>query len=190
MGKQKIDKCNEIVFGHRSTSQPHSRREAEWKSTTGEETLCIFVSSLPSKLFRLLSNRVFICFCFVGKAHRKPKWIWKHLHGCPRGAAALLLPPLADFQRPENSFATQTMTIWMENGTRGHYVPGSRFQGAARVPRWCWARVANWGVHGENDLEEQGWIAIMRCYSGSHEVNISWVEISLKNGLPFPLVSL
>lgn len=154
MGKQKIDKCNEIVFGHRSTPQPHSHFEAEWKSTTGKKTvsvsfspsLCVFVSFLPSKLFCPLSYRVFICFCFVRKAHQKPTWIWKHLHRCPpRGNVLPLL--LAQFQRPENSFATQTMTIWMENGTWSYYALGSRFQGAANVPWWCWTRVANWGVH-------------------------------------------
>lgn len=114
-------------------------------------SLCIFVSFLPSKLFRLLYYRVFICFCFVRKAHQEPKWIWKHLHRCPPEGHVLLLLLLllSEFQRPENSFATQTMTIWMENGTWSYYALGSHFQGAADIPWWCWTRVANWGVHDQ-----------------------------------------
>lgn len=112
-------------------------------------SLCVFVSLLPSRLLLLLSYRVFICFCFVRKAHQKPTWIWNMCRGVPEGRALLLLllRLLAEFPRPENSFATQTMTIWMENGTWSYYALGSHSQGAADVPWWCWTRVANWGVH-------------------------------------------
>lgn len=159
MGKQKIDKCNEIGFGHRSTPQPHSHFEAEWKSATGKKKknsfclfLCIFVSFLPSKLFCLLSYRVFICFCFVRKAYQKPKWIWKHLHRCPPRATCYCCCFCCC--RCSQSFSVlkihlpqQMMTIWMENGTWSYYALCSRFQGAGDVPWWCWTRVANWGVH-------------------------------------------
>lgn len=46
MGKQKIDKCNEIV-GHRSTPKPHSH--SEWKSAEEKRkknTFCLLSFSL------------------------------------------------------------------------------------------------------------------------------------------------
>lgn len=48
-------------------------------------SLRVSVSLLPSRLLLLLSYRVFICFCFVRKAHQKPTWIWNMCRGVPRG---------------------------------------------------------------------------------------------------------
>lgn len=73
MGKQKIDKCKGIVLGHRSTPQPDSHFEAECKSKTGKNPVLSLGVIPPQQAVCLLSYRVFICFCFVRKAHQKPK---------------------------------------------------------------------------------------------------------------------
>ncbi len=72
-----------ILISRQNGNHQHKKKTV---SVSFSPSLCIFVSFLPSKLFCLLSYRVFICFCFVRKAHQKPKWIWKHLHRCPPGA--------------------------------------------------------------------------------------------------------
>lgn len=64
--------------------QPHSHFEAKWKSTTEKQELkkeslplsfsvSLYVLFLTSKLFLLLFYRMFICFCFVTKAHPEAK---------------------------------------------------------------------------------------------------------------------
>lgn len=185
MGKQKIDKCNEIVFGHRSTPQAtfsfwgrmeinnqKKKKERRCASVSCSPSLCIFVSFRLSKLFCLLSNRVFICFCFVGKAHQKPKWTWKHLHRCPRRAECCC----------SQSFSDLKIHLPRRRWQFGWKMEHEAIMCSAVVcrelltsPDGAERRVANWGVHGQTIWIKKGWIATMCRYSRSHEVNITWV---------------
>lgn len=63
MGKQKIDKCNEIVSGHRSTPRPHSHFEAEWKINDSLSTPPPPSFSLPLSLcFSLFASpSLYLC---------------------------------------------------------------------------------------------------------------------------------
>lgn len=158
--------------------RPHSHFEAEWKSAIRREkkkvgfclslslsSLCIFVSFRLSKLFCLLSNRVFICFCFVRKAHQKPKWIWKHLHRCPRRAECCRSQSFSDLKihlprrRWQFGWKMEHEAI-MCSAVVSRELPTSP-DGAER-------RVANWGVHGQTIWIKKGWIATMCHYSIGH----------------------
>lgn len=118
-------------------------------------SVCLCRSS-PAGCFSSCLTECLFVFVLSGKLTRSQHEYETCAEVSPEGRALLLLlllpllPPLrllAEFPRPENSFATQTMTIWMENGTWSYYALGSHSQGAADVPWWCWTRVANWGVH-------------------------------------------
>lgn len=195
MGKQKIDKCNEIVFGHRSTPQAtfsfwgrmeisnqKRKKKVGFCLSLSLSSLCIFVSFRLSKLFCLLSNRVFICFCFVRKAHQKPKWIWKHLHRCPRRAECCRSQSFSDLK------IHLPRRRWQFGWKMEHEAimcSDSRFQGAADIPWWCWTTSGKLRRTRPNDLNKKG----MNSYNvplqhRSHKVNITWVWISRENVAP------
>lgn len=158
MGKQKIDKCNEIVFGHRSTPQPHSHFEAERKSTTENThslSLCFSPPSLslcrssPARCrAACLTGCLFVCV-LSGKLTRSQNEYENICIGVPRGphtaaaaaAAARTLSATWKFicHRRRWQFGRK---MEHEAITRSAVVSRELLD----VPWWCWTRVANRGT--------------------------------------------